>query len=353
MTSKDCVLTIYANLLLFSTMLNHFFIASDNLNIVRRFLEAKGLDLPDLKEKLNDHKERNLTYAQWWELLEEVGNAYPHPAIGIAIGQYATISDCGVLGYLSQTGHHLGEALACFQRFQKLLYSGGEAHTELDANGDLQLIWDASDGYSSLISDGLLLAAIVNVCRTILRDKSLAPPGVEFTHNVPINEQTFYQDYFGCRVKFGQANLRLSIPAEILNRPIPGRDAALHALLNQQAANLLQKVPEPDSFITRLRHTLIRCMNEGTPQAAYAAAILGISERTLHRRLESKGKMFRDLLKEVRQSLSEQYLRDPKLSLAEIALLLGYAEQSPFNRAFQQWYGVSPGRYREKLRRSG
>ena len=76
------------------------------------------------------------------------------------------------------------------------------------------------------------------------------------------------------------------------------------------------------------------------------ASHLNMSVRTLHRRLKAKSKVYRDVLKDVRKSKAVKYLRDQKLTLSEVALLLGYSEQSTFSRAFSSWYAISPLQYK-------
>jgi AraC-like DNA-binding protein len=78
-----------------------------------------------------------------------------------------------------------------------------------------------------------------------------------------------------------------------------------------------------------------------------------MSERTLQRHLAQAGLSFQALLDRSRQHLAEAYLRDPRLELAEIALLLGYSEQSAFQRAFKQWTGQTPRQWRLALRGAG
>ncbi|MDX1694660.1 MAG: helix-turn-helix transcriptional regulator, partial [Ketobacteraceae bacterium] len=76
---------------------------------------------------------------------------------------------------------------------------------------------------------------------------------------------------------------------------------------------------------------------------------VNMSTRTLHRRLEARGLNFQMLLGKTRRQLAQHYLSDTGLSLSEVAFLLGYSEQSAFNRAFRQWFGATPKGYRDKL----
>lgn len=87
-------------------------------------------------------------------------------------------------------------------------------------------------------------------------------------------------------------------------------------------------------------------MIQGAPTAEQVARALGLSRRSLQRRLAEQGPTFAELLESTRRTLARGYLGDPALSLAEIAFLLGYREQSSFFRAFKRWYGQTPAGYR-------
>jgi len=73
-----------------------------------------------------------------------------------------------------------------------------------------------------------------------------------------------------------------------------------------------------------------------------------MTPRVLYRRLAAQGLNFRELRESALQQLAEQHLRDGRLSLADVALLLGYSEQSAFTRAFKRWTGHTPTQWREE-----
>jgi AraC-like DNA-binding protein len=97
------------------------------------------------------------------------------------------------------------------------------------------------------------------------------------------------------------------------------------------------------------RLTIVATLPSGTPTLPQVARSLGLSERTLRRRLAGQRTSFQDLLEGCRSSLAGRYLERRDLALAEIAFLLGFSEPSPFYRAFRRWYGLSPERYRQGL----
>ena len=87
---------------------------------------------------------------------------------------------------------------------------------------------------------------------------------------------------------------------------------------------------------------------EGEPTLEQVAARLDIAERTLQGRLRKQGLGFQEVLDGLRRTLAELYLKDSRLSLTDIGLLLGFAEQSSFTRAFRRWFDQSPANYRQR-----
>ena len=119
-------------------------------------------------------------------------------------------------------------------------------------------------------------------------------------------------------------------------------------MLETQAAALLAALPQADDFAQAVAQRIARRLREGEAVLAAVADDLHVSTRTLHRRLEARGQNFHALREQTRQRLACDYLADPRLTLAEIAQLLGYSEQSAFNRAFRRWQGMSPRAYQRR-----
>ena len=89
------------------------------------------------------------------------------------------------------------------------------------------------------------------------------------------------------------------------------------------------------------------------PQRPKIATILGMSERTLQRRLAAEGTSFQRLLDDTRRELARHYLDQRNVSLADIAYLLGFSNQCSFFRASRRWFGSSPRDYRIRLLTKG
>ncbi|MFT7185454.1 MAG: AraC-like DNA-binding protein [Pseudohongiellaceae bacterium] len=328
-------------------MLNDFFITRDVIGFLKNYLVLENINLPHYAKKLDDFgSKQHISFQQWWDLLDELEVALKIPALGLEIGRHIKVEHCGVLGYLFRTSRNLGEALLCFKRFQRLIYAGSQAEIKQVDRQIFCIEWDPDFGYSSQLSDELLLSSMTNITRDIIFPHHLSLAQVTFTQAISENSLTIYESFFECPVLAKQRKLSISFQVSDLSHPVQYEDQNLHSLLGKQAEALLKHLPEDEIFIVELRDTVIRCLHEGRADASVVANQLNISVRTLHRRLQDKNRIYREVLKDIRKSMALKYLSDHKLTLAEVALLLGYSDQSTFSRAFSTWYGKSPLQYK-------
>lgn len=169
---------------------------------------------------------------------------------------------------------------------------------------------------------------------------------VELTFHAP-EDVGEHERIFACPVRFGQPRARLVIPRASWEQPLRTADPALFSVLEDHAQRLLAELPTDDgALVTKLRAVLRQELRGGDASIGHVARRLGLGERTLQRRLDESGLGFADVLAEVRAELAREYLREPGVSLAEIAWLLGFSDQSAFTRAFKRWTGLTPGAWR-------
>ena len=114
------------------------------------------------------------------------------------------------------------------------------------------------------------------------------------------------------------------------------------------AEQQLQLFSRDDSLLEQVRRLLATRIGRGAVTQEELAAELGVHVRTLQRRLGEQGLTYSQLVDDVRQKLAASYIRDPSLSLGEVAFLLGFSEQSNFQKSFKRWFGETPGRYRRQ-----
>ena len=139
------------------------------------------------------------------------------------------------------------------------------------------------------------------------------------------------------------------LPKSVIQLPIVSEDSQLLRILEAHGDQLLSERLSAAGFRSVVENQLLGALPSGRVHAAIVAEQLGMSERSFRRQLAQEGTSFSEVLDQLRQRLVLQYLRDERVSLQQIAWLLGYSEIGAFNHAFKRWTGTSPGRAR-KLR---
>jgi AraC-like DNA-binding protein len=328
----------------------HALILARLTHIVRRFMEAEGLSLDLLNEYTNaaSSGSERLPIGQWWALLERVAQVSNDPHVGLRIGKLTQIQDVGVLGYLAASCETLGQAMQRLQRFEGLLQQLAASSVAVD--GDcIRLAWTNENGHSTDLSNEVLISGLLTVLGILIAPHRIKPVCIEFPRKSGSGLAT-YEAMLGCPVQFAQPQLAVRLRAVNLMLPINSRDTHLMQLLEQQAATALKGLEHSDEFLIQLQKAMSRGLLERNASMSWVAVQLNMSVRSVYRALNERGKTFKGQLDELRQILAQQYLADETLSLSEIALLLGYSEQSAFNRAFRQWTGSTPLKHRRELR---
>ena len=160
-----------------------------------------------------------------------------------------------------------------------------------------------------------------------------------------------HEDWFGCPVRFDADLDAILFSRETLARPnILGDEGISRYLISHLDAELSEIAREPD-LVGQARAAIAQSLSEGAPKMAQIARGLGLSARSFHRRLSEHGMSFQSLTEETRRDLAEGLMRDESHSLAEIASLTGFSEQSAFTRAFKRWTDKTPATFRKELSR--
>jgi AraC-like DNA-binding protein len=170
---------------------------------------------------------------------------------------------------------------------------------------------------------------------------------VEFSHPQP-EDISEHERIFECPVVFGAATCQLVIARDVWDTPRIGSDPALFSVLDAHAKLLLDQLPNPAEIVSQVRQAIESELRGGHPQLESIARRLVMTPRTLQRRLRDQGLVFNDVLDAMRFRAARTYLAQPDVAVAEVAYLLGFAEQSSFNRAFRRWSGQTPTEYRRR-----
>lgn len=328
-------------------MSSSLYIASDLSELLRKYIKSNSIDANDLVRELDLFRNKpssRLSYKRWCDYINQLIELTGDPCLGIELGTLVDLGDCGVLGHLALNCSTLAEALAHFSRYQTLLYDGA-GKPEMVGN-IIRFGWksESEEAFNTQQSDEVLLVGLSTLMNQLIGRDDLKPHKVGFMHSKP-SYASAYEHRLGSNIEYDQPLLFVELPLELLFQPISNCDPSLRQLLDQQANALLRALPELGQFETALKTALIKCMQEGTLSLDVLSSALNISDRTLHRKLENYGLNFSLLLQKTRKELAIEYLREHKLSIVEISLLLGYSEQSAFTRAFKKWTGKSPRKF--------
>jgi AraC-like DNA-binding protein len=167
---------------------------------------------------------------------------------------------------------------------------------------------------------------------------------VELTRSAPVR-QTRHAALLGSPVTFEHANAGAHFATDALAAGLRTADPALRRTLAQIAKRLEIGGAATSDLEVAIRSRLRDLLPMGKVDAGGVARTLGLSKRSLHRRLAELGRRYQTVLDDFRASEAERLLAAGRLSTAEIALSLGYADQTAFSRAFRRWRGLPPSEW--------
>lgn len=177
--------------------------------------------------------------------------------------------------------------------------------------------------------------------------RCLTPARIEYQRAGPANREL--EDHYGAPLVFAAPRNAMIFHTEDLAAPFPGHSPEFLDLVTPGLAAAFAEIHEGHTIADRVKSVLKRSLASGRPEVSHVARDLGMSERTLQRRITDEATTFRALLSDARRELSQQLLADPAIHIDEVTYLLGYQDTTSFYRAFKDWAGVSPGEWRSGI----
>lgn len=271
--------------------------------------------------------------------------------LGLEFGREVRPDTFDALGYALMSCRDLGEAIALLPLYRRVVFDAGYSETAFSVGQDsARLAWvvlprAAADGpaYCELLAESLVASWFKLGCW--ITGSELPLHEVRFVHPAPADPRPF-ERFFGCPVHFASGENALLFARALLARPLAQADAALNLEMRDRARQIIEQLQGEPGLAGQVRQALMRLMPQCEASIERVAGQLALTPRTLQRRLDASGLSFHALLGEVRGELALVYLRDPALSVLDVALLLGYAEQSSFTRAFRVRFGMAPSVWR-------
>lgn len=261
------------------------------------------------------------------------------PNLGLHAGLKASLEQPGFIAYAMLSGAHLRETFGFLEEYQRLCIDGRVVSLERRGRDDAICLHPDLQPPPSKHHAEFLFVLFLRAGRHIL-GAEFAPSSVRLRRTVS-SKASEYPAAFGCPVYWDQSADELRIEAKWMTKPSPFSDPDTMKSLRERAAQFLKQYTAPD-WMERVTALVQRLLPEGAATIEGVAENLGISTRTLQRRLADEGKSFDSIRESVRRSLALELVGRDRMKVKDVASRLGFSDPRAFRRAFQRWTGTTP-----------
>jgi AraC-like DNA-binding protein len=317
--------------------------------------EQEGIDVELLlrkagltQQQIDDNSTRLDTKSQI-KFLDLAATALKDELLGFHLAQSCDLRLMGLLYYVLASSETLEEALRQGTRYSAIVNEG--IALKYREAGDVSIRLEYV-GISRHSDRHQIEAAIVVLVRTFrqLVNRRLPLIGVRLSHRRS-GDTSELKNFFGCDVTFGADVDEMAFSKSIKELPVVNADPYLNELLIKYCDQAIaDRSTKRSSFGLSVENAIALLLPHGKAQAGEIARKLGVSRRTLARRLASEGLTFAGIVQSLKSDLAKRHLTDQTLSVSEIAWLLGYQDVSAFTHAFKRWTGRAPTTLREVSR---
>ena len=274
--------------------------------------------------------------------------------IGLLCGQNIRPEALSELGHALLYCENLRQVIETNIRYQALTQQLG--HSLLVDKGDKShLIWkslsiapeseSSENNIQRLVAD-MVMAGHAGFGRWLTWTHNKQIVAVHFQHNKPSYVETYHQ-IFDCPILFGQKENAMVIMRDDLEMPLPQSNPDLLREACMRLDTALAHMQGSISYSEHVSRVLQTSLLGHGINLEWVSEKLGVNPRTLRRKLTQENTKFNTLLTKARQARCRHELKHGR-SFSEIALRLGYSQQSAFNRAFKSWFGITPMQYTER-----
>jgi AraC-like DNA-binding protein len=281
------------------------------------------------------------------EFLNLVAEALDEQLLGAQLARDFDLRRAGLIYYVLASSPTVREVFERGARYTRVVNEGVRQEFVDGRRVGLQVRYLDVSRISDRHQVEFWVVALTRICRH-LAGRRLRPVRVRFTHFRAAGG-AWLARYLGCPVDFGAAGDEILFARDVLQLPVGQADPWLNRLLVRACEQALGDRCASNSFALRVENAMAPLLPHGEARIRAVAARLGMSSRTLARRLANEGLTFSALLTRMREQLALRYLRDDGLPVSKVAWLLGYQEVGAFSHAFRRWTGKSP---RQIARRS-
>lgn len=321
--------------------------------IVVKELRRQGLDVErivneaGLEMRILNREDAWIPFRKHAALFELAARETGDDYFGLHIGSQLDPRDLGALGYVGLSSETLGDALLNLERYLATITEA--IGLELSLSDEFAYVTRKPAHLSFLDYRQAMEAGnamLVKAYRFFTKRK-IVPVEVRFAHRY-VGDTREFEKILECPVTFGNEQCQMILNRRDLGTPIKTSDDRLLKILTAYCEDILERraASKPEQIV-KLERIIIELLPKGEAKAKVVATELGMSERSLVRYLAEMGTSFSEIVSQLRHDLALKYLRNNELNLAQVAFLLGYANQSAFSTAFRRTTGHTPRDFRD------
>jgi AraC-like DNA-binding protein len=263
--------------------------------------------------------------------------------LGIRLAQNVDLRELGLLYYVTASSDTLGEALRRVSRYSTIQNEGVRISYRTGKSVTIGLNYFGVARRLDRHQIEFIITIVLRMCRA-LSGLATAPSRIKLMHHRSRLPSEF-RSLFGPHVTFACEADEIVYPGALADTPCINADRYLNALLERYCEEAIaQRRKASSTWQLKVENAIVPLLPHGRAEIGTIASELGVSRRTLARRLASEGLTFRKVLDRLRFDLAKRYIREQDLPVSEIAWLLGYQEASTLNHAFKRWTGRAPKR---------
>lgn len=276
-------------------------------------------------------------------LWKEAVGATADPAFGLFAATFVTPATFHGLGFAVVASPTFGAALARTVRYYRLINDNDSVDASIEEASDRATLRVDVRPASEPVPEAIdaMFALVVVMARRQLGG-AVDPAAVSLRRSEPPRSDP-YTELFRVPVEFGALQNRLEFSRDVFDLPMPAPSEEFSRSADAVLAGVLERLD--DSPVRKIQSIIAENLADGLPPQERVARLVGMSARTMQRRLSEEGTSYHQLVEDARRELALSYVREGTTSVTEMAFLLGYTSVSAFSRAFKGWTGRSPRQY--------
>lgn len=306
-----------------------------------------GIDVAPLMKKAGltrrqvENDDVRLAVPRQIKFLELIAHALHDDFLGFHLARDFDLRELGLLYYVFNSCELLGDALSRAERYSTIANEGVALRVRGGKETGMTFTYVGVERLSDRHQIEFWVTSLVRAVRQ-LTNRHLLASRVTLLHRRRAGCPEL-DKFMGCDVAFGADTDEVAFPGAVKELPIIGADPYLNKLLLKYCEEARSdRCPGRGAAWVDSENAIAQLLPHGRARADEVAHRLGLSRRTLARRLASEGLTFEVVLSQLRANLAKRYLRDETLAISQIAWLVGYKEVSAFTHAFKRWTGKTP-----------